>query len=78
MKSRTPAADSPSRPRHWVMRKMKRLMCRLAREESGQDVAEYAFILALIALGTIVVTGHLGSTIANTLMTYGSRLTNSV
>jgi Flp pilus assembly pilin Flp len=38
----------------------------LIRNESAQDLIEYAMLAALLALGTFVATGSLGGTIINT------------
>jgi Flp pilus assembly pilin Flp len=42
------------------MKSIKRLLCRLRSDESGQDVAEYAvmlFLMLVLALGTISAIG---------------------
>jgi Flp pilus assembly pilin Flp len=45
---------------------MKNLIKRFIREESGQDLVEYAFLLVFIALTLIVILGAVGTSV-NTL-----------
>jgi pilus assembly protein Flp/PilA len=45
--------------------KMMNLLKRLWKEEKGQDLTEYALLLALIALGAITSMGILAKTINN-------------
>ena len=40
---------------------MKQLALRLWREEAGQDLTEYALVLALIALAAVVAMNALGA-----------------
>jgi pilus assembly protein Flp/PilA len=42
---------------------MKNLLKRLWQEDEGQDLTEYALLLALIALGAIATMGKLGNAI---------------
>ena len=51
-----------------------RLLARLHREEEGQGLAEYALILALIAVVAIVALLFLGGQISDKLSTIGSQL----
>jgi Flp pilus assembly pilin Flp len=53
------------------------LIVRVRRSDDGQGLAEYALILALIAITAIVALLFLGSQISNKLSTIGSTL-NSV
>ena len=46
----------------------------LRRDESGQDLIEYALIAALIALGAIVAMGSLSNKISNEFNSIGSSL----
>lgn len=46
----------------------------LLKEESGQDLIEYALIAALIALGSIVAMGSLANQIAAEFNSIGSSL----
>jgi pilus assembly protein Flp/PilA len=42
---------------------MKELLVRFVREDEGQDLVEYALLLALIALAAIAAMGALGGAI---------------
>lgn len=42
---------------------MKKLIARFVREEEGQDLVEYALLLALIALVTVTAVTTLGQTV---------------
>ena len=44
---------------------MKQLFVRLAREEEGQDLVEYALLITFIALACIVGMQQLGTAINN-------------
>jgi pilus assembly protein Flp/PilA len=48
---------------------MMKLLTRFVREEDGQDLVEYALLLALVALAAITAMGLLGAAINNK---YGS------
>jgi len=47
------------------MRPMMDLLRRFVREDEGQDLVEYALLLALIALAAITTMGLLGTAINN-------------
>ena len=53
------------------MRKRK-----LFREERGQDVVEYALLVALIALATLAALQTLSATIGSIWTTIGTRLSS--
>jgi len=59
------------------MTAMKQLLTKLAKEDSGQDLIEYALVAALIGLGAVASITTLKNTIANTFNTVGSQLTNA-
>jgi pilus assembly protein Flp/PilA len=54
--------------------RMLELFQALWTDESGQDLAEYALLIALIALAVIVAVTLLGSRVANVFNTIGSTL----
>ncbi|HEV2275783.1 MAG TPA: Flp family type IVb pilin [Acidobacteriaceae bacterium] len=60
------------------MEKAKKILSRLWKDESGQDLIEYALVAGLIALGAVVAMGTLGDTIKNSFDTVGSELTNAI
>jgi pilus assembly protein Flp/PilA len=49
----------------------------MAREE-GQDLVEYALVVALIAFGAVTGMGYLATGINNAFSTIATRLTSSV
>ncbi len=56
---------------------MKSLMKRLWIEQEGQDLTEYALLLALIALGAIGAMKTIASTINGVFQNAASNLSNS-
>jgi pilus assembly protein Flp/PilA len=57
-----------------VPRTVTSLVLRLPRLQSGQGLAEYALILALIAIVAILALTFLGSQISNILSFVGSKI----
>ena len=53
---------------------MKALLWNFMRDESGQDLIEYALIAALIALGAIAAMQTLASDIGNEFNSVGNSL----
>lgn len=47
-------------------------------DESGQDMAEYAVLIAFLALAVMVATALLGGTIANTFNDIGSSMSGAI
>ena len=56
---------------------MKNLLKRLWQEEEGQDLIEYALLIALIALAAVVGMGSLATAINNAFTTLGTDLTSA-
>lgn len=56
------------------MTRIAQLFSALLKEESGQDLIEYALIAALIALGAIVAMGSLSNSISNEFSAIGNSL----
>jgi pilus assembly protein Flp/PilA len=54
-----------------------RILSIIRRDEDGQGLAEYALILALIAIVSIIALLYLGSQVSSKMSTIGSTL-NSV
>jgi Flp pilus assembly pilin Flp len=42
---------------------MQNLFNRFVREEEGQDLVEYALLLGLIAVATVIMIGNLGQAV---------------
>ena len=57
---------------------LARLLAILHRDEEGQGLAEYALILALIAIISIVALLYLGSQVSDKLSTIGGTLQSVV
>ncbi len=50
----------------------------LCRDESGQDLIEYALVAAMIALAAIAAMSTLASNISNAFSAVGSKLSSAV
>jgi pilus assembly protein Flp/PilA len=57
---------------------MKHVLRNLLREESGQDLIEYALVAAVLALTTVAGMTTLASNISNAFSAVGSKLSSSV
>ena len=57
---------------------MKQLLKKLATEDSGQDMIEYALVAALVGLGAVASITALKNSISNTFNSIGTQLSNSV
>ncbi len=55
-----------------------KILKNLLRDESGQDLIEYALVAALIALGAIVAMKSLASGISNAFSVVSSDLSSAV
>jgi pilus assembly protein Flp/PilA len=60
------------------MKPFSQLFSNLLRDESGQDLIEYALVAALIGLGATAAIRVLATAIGNAFTGIGSRLTTSV
>jgi pilus assembly protein Flp/PilA len=56
---------------------MWNLLKRLGRDESGQDLIEYALVAALIALGAVTSMKTLSTAIGTAFTTIDTSLTNA-
>ena len=57
---------------------MKNLIARFVREDEGQDLVEYALLIAFIALACIIGLQRLGTAINNTYQSISTSLTGAV
>jgi pilus assembly protein Flp/PilA len=57
---------------------MRQLLVRLANEDSGQDLIEYALLAAIIALSAAAVLRNMKNNISNVFGTIGNALTNAI
>jgi pilus assembly protein Flp/PilA len=60
------------------MHTFKQIVSAFIRDESGQDLIEYALVAGLIGLGSVVAMGTLGNAIGTAFSTVTSRLTSAV
>jgi pilus assembly protein Flp/PilA len=56
------------------MRTYQSILNNLLRDESGQDLIEYALVASLIALGAVAAIGSVGTTITNVFTSLNSQL----
>jgi pilus assembly protein Flp/PilA len=56
----------------------RKTFLKLVKDESGQDLIEYALVAALIALGAVVSMRTLATTISSVFSNVGSRITSAV
>jgi len=59
------------------MKNIKPLLLEFLKNESGQDLIEYALVAGLIALGAIAAMTGLASQIGNTFNSVGNSITNA-
>ena len=57
---------------------MKLILKTFVRDESGQDLIEYALVAALVGLGAVAAMNGLANAIGNTFNGVGNSLTNAV
>jgi pilus assembly protein Flp/PilA len=55
-----------------------RVLQGLLREESGQDLIEYALVAAIIGLAAVAAMSTLASNISNAFSAVGSKLSSAV
>jgi len=60
------------------MKNIKHVFAAFMKDESGQDLIEYALVAGLIGLGAVVAMTGLSGKISNAFNTVGNNLTNSV
>ena len=60
-----------------MIKEIKYALHVLVRNESGQDLIEYALVAALIGLGTVVAMSGLSGKIGNAFSGIGNSLANS-
>jgi pilus assembly protein Flp/PilA len=57
---------------------MKKFLSTILKDDSGQDLIEYALVAALVGLGAVAAMKGLSNTIGNTFNGVGTSLTNAV
>jgi len=59
------------------MKNIKDVLVALIKDESGQDLIEYALVAGLIGLGAVIAMTGLAGKIGNAFNSIGNNLTNS-
>ena len=60
------------------MNRIRIVVVHLLRDESGQDLIEYAIVAGLIGLGAVVSMGNLSTKVKTAFNSVGSQLTAAV
>jgi pilus assembly protein Flp/PilA len=60
------------------MKNIKHVFASLMKEESGQDLIEYALVAGLIGLGAVVAMTSLSGKIGSAFNSVGNSLTNAM
>ena len=60
------------------MMNLRELWIRLVKEESGQDLIEYALVAALIGLGAVAGMKTLANNIGNAFNSVGNSLSSAI
>jgi pilus assembly protein Flp/PilA len=60
------------------MEDVKRLLKKLVKEDSGQDLIEYALVAALVGLGSVAAISGLDNSLKNSFNAIGSGLDSAV
>jgi pilus assembly protein Flp/PilA len=60
------------------MQDVKQLLERLVKEDSGQDLIEYALVAALVGLGSVAAISGLDNSLKNSFNAIGSGLDAAV
>ena len=61
-----------------MIRKIKHLIIAFIKDESGQDLIEYALVAGLIGLGAVIAMTSLSGKIGAAFNSVGNGLTNAV
>jgi pilus assembly protein Flp/PilA len=60
------------------MKQVSRILVDLHRNESGQDLIEYALVAALIAFAAVAGMNYVASAINNAFSAIGNKLSNAI
>jgi len=60
------------------MANVKQLFMKLAKEDSGQDLIEYALVAALVGLGSVAAISGLDNSLKNTFNAISGGLSSAV
>jgi pilus assembly protein Flp/PilA len=57
---------------------LKQILVNLVQDESGQDLIEYALVLAMVATIAVVATPTLSGVITGAITSVGAKITSAV
>jgi pilus assembly protein Flp/PilA len=57
------------------MKKVKEILSRLVKDDSGQDLVEYALVVAVVATTTLALSNSFSIVITNAVTAIGARIT---
>lgn len=60
------------------MKNYKQIFANLLNDESGQDLVEYALVVAMVAGIALAASGSLGTIISNAITSVGSKITTAI
>ena len=60
------------------MKNITQFILKFAKDESGQDLIEYALVAGLIGLGAVTAMGSLSGAISNAFSSVATKLTSNV
>ena len=60
------------------MNHFKEILSSFCKDESGQDLIEYALVVSLVAFGSTAAMGTLASSISNTFVQVGTSLSTTI
>jgi pilus assembly protein Flp/PilA len=61
-----------------MMKKISHVFVAFTKDESGQDLIEYALVAGLIGLGAVVAMSGLSGKVGNAFNAVGNSLTNAI
>lgn len=60
------------------MKSFMQILTRLVKDESGQDLVEYALVVAMVATITIAASSSFSTVITNAITAIGARITATI
>jgi pilus assembly protein Flp/PilA len=60
------------------MKNLKQILSNLLKDESGQDLIEYALVAAIVSLAAVTTLGTLATSITGAFTKIGSALTTAI
>jgi Flp pilus assembly pilin Flp len=60
------------------MKDFKQILPRLMKDESGQDLVEYALVVAAVVTTTLAISSSFSTVIINAVTAIGARITTTI